>query len=324
MMWYEKIWYGKEDSFVISILTPLSAVYKNIINFRHWLYKKNILKIHKLSVPVIVVGNITMGGTGKTPLVIALALWLKEKGLKPGIISRGYGGRSKNYPLLVKERSPSTEVGDEPLVIATRSQCPVIVDPNRVRGAQLLINEYNCDIIISDDGLQHSALGRDIEILVIDGERQFGNGHLFPAGPLRESVDRVQQVDFVISNGTEIPNGYSMNYEYGNVTNLIDPSIKLEKENASEEVFAFAGVGNPKRFFNELDRRGFKSRKHSFPDHYAFDSTDFAFTERTSVIMTEKDAVKCHGFAQPNFWYLPISARLPTEFWTNLAQKLTL
>lgn len=322
MRWYEKIWYGKEDSIPVSLLLPFSILYQWIIHFRRWLYQKKILKIHRLSKPVIVVGNLTLGGTGKTPVVIALAHWLKERGERPGIISRGYGRKNKNRSLRVTEHSTATDVGDEALVIARQTQVPVIVDANRVRGGRQLIDEFNCTIIISDDGLQHTALARDIEILVIDGLRGFGNNHLFPAGPLRESTERTQQVDFIISNGAEISNGFCMNYEYGEIKNLVHPSMTLQKENASVEVFAFAGLGNPQRFFDELDRRGFKSRKHSFPDHYDFTPTDFAFTDQTSVVMTEKDAVKCQGFAQPNWWYLPISARLPAEFWESLAQKL--
>ncbi len=322
MRWYEKIWYGKDDSLPVSILQPISVVYQWIISFRQWLYQKKILKIHTVSKPVIVVGNLTVGGTGKTPLVIALALWLKERGERPGIISRGYGKKGKNLSLHVTEDSKASDVGDEPLVIAHRTQCPVIVDANRVRGSQRLIQEFNCTIIISDDGLQHTALARDVEILVIDGSRGFGNNHLLPAGPLREPANRAEKVDIIVSNGSEIPNGFCMNYEYGGITNLLNSSLALEKENASEEVFAFAGVGNPQRFFDELDKRGFKSRKHAFPDHYDFDPTDFAFTEKTSVIMTEKDAVKCHAFTQSNWWYLPITARLPSAFWECLELKL--
>jgi tetraacyldisaccharide 4'-kinase len=318
MMWYEKIWYGDADSIWVSVLTPFSVVYKSILSLRQWLYRVGAFKQHRVSVPVIVVGNLTVGGTGKTPLVIAIANWLKEQGERPGIVTRGYNGRSKRYPVRVLADSAFTEVGDEPLIIARHTGCPVMVDPNRVRAAKALIDQADCSIVISDDGLQHTALARDIEILVIDGQRRFGNGHYLPAGPLRESPERAQTVDMVVSNGAQSADATLMDYEYGTVTNILNAALTLENLNSSEVVFAFAGIGNPQRFYDQLEERGFTPRKHSFPDHHQFDQTDFAFTDSSPVIMTEKDAVKCQNFAQRNWWYLPISAKLPSSFWSSL------
>lgn len=322
MMWYEKIWYS--DSPLHTIFLPFSFLYKCYITVRGWLYRWKILRQHSVKVPVIVVGNITVGGTGKTPFVIALANWLKEQGERPAIVSRGYGGQSREYPVLVSGQSTADEVGDETILIWRQTSCPVMVHPQRVRAAQKLVADTDCTVIISDDGLQHTQLARDIEILLVDGQRKFGNEELLPAGPLRESMARLNKVDFIISKGQkisdEIPEAYLMQTLYGEICNLRDSTLKLTKDN-TPLAFAFAGIANPKPFYDYLDQQGFNLRKHSFPDHYQFDQSDFAFTDTVPVIMTEKDAVKCENFSQSNWWYLPIKAELPSSFWEKLKER---
>jgi tetraacyldisaccharide 4'-kinase len=320
MLWYEKIWYG--NARFAPLLVPFSYLYQMAMVLRRSLYRLGLFHQDGVSVPVIVVGNLTVGGTGKTPFVIALAKWLEEQGERPGIVTRGYGGRSKHYPVLLSEQSDLAEVGDEALLIARQTGCPVMVDPRRVRAAQALVAQTDCTIVISDDGLQHTQLARDIEILLVDGRRRFGNELLLPAGPLREPLTRIQQVDFVVSKGQAMPDEYSMEFHYGEITNLRDPSLKLSPTSNPQLAFAFAGIGNPQLFYEQLDHLGFSLRKHSFPDHYQFTGTDFAFTDSVPVIMTEKDAVKCTAFAQSNWWYLPITATLPTGFWQAFTKRL--
>jgi tetraacyldisaccharide 4'-kinase len=319
-MWYEKIWYG--NSRLALLLLPFSYIYRYAMAYRRWLYRIGFFRQEGVSVPVIVVGNLTVGGTGKTPLVIALAKWLEEHGERPGIVTRGYGGRSQNYPVLVSKNSHASEVGDESLMISRQTSCPVMVDPKRVRGAQALVAETDCTIIISDDGLQHTHLARDIEILLIDGNRRFGNEHLLPAGPLREPLSRLKEVDFVVSKGKEIPDTHLMEYQYAELCNLKNPSLKFAPSTNGQIVFAYAGISNPQPFFEQLERMGFTLRTHSFPDHYQFNSTDFVFTETVPVIMTEKDAVKCEDFAQANWWYLPIRAELKPTFCSDIQEAL--
>lgn len=319
MMWYEKLWYGNSPWALA--LVPFSAIYQAILAARNGLYRIGLFRQHRVAVPVIVVGNLTVGGTGKTPLVIALANQLKAQGERPGIVSRGYGGRSRHYPLLVSSDTKADEAGDEPLIIDKHTGCPVMVDPNRVHAAKALLAQTDCTLIISDDGLQHKGLARDIEILLIDGQRRFGNNRCLPAGPLREPSKRAELVDFIVSSGALYPNASHMNFEYGALTNLLDPAKKFPEWGSAQPVFAITGIGNPERFFNALQNQGFKILKQALRDHHRFTPADFAFTESQPVIMTEKDAVKCQDFAQPNWWYLPVSATLPTEFWMAFSQK---
>ncbi len=320
MMWYEKIWY--RDSSWVWPLLPISLLYQVIITIRRWCYQIGLFKQHRVDVPVIVVGNLTVGGTGKTPLVIALVEKLKAQGERPGIVTRGYGGRSRRYPVLVSADCSATEVGDEPLIIAKHTQCPVMVDPKRARAAKALLAQTDCTVIISDDGLQHRGLARDIEILLVDGQRRFGNGYCLPAGPLREPLKRMEEVNFVVSNGALYPNATLMSFEYGSLTNLLDHQKQFPTFARTEPVFAVTGIGNPQRFFEALQVQGYNIMKNALRDHHRFSPTDFAFTESAPVIMTEKDAVKCQDFAQPNWWYLPVSAQLSSEFWEPLLAQL--
>ena len=311
--WLEDSWY--KEMYISSALTPLSMLYDDVMRLRHFLYEKGIYKKTKLSVPVIIVGNITVGGTGKTPLTLWLARFLKEEGFKPGIISRGYGGNSEIWPLWVDHQSKPEQVGDEAVLMAKRSGCPMVVGPERVNAAQMLLDKSECDVIISDDGLQHYALERDIEIAVIDGERRFGNGFTLPCGPLREPISRLQNVDLIIVNGiVEEDNEFSMTIEGDVIVNLVSKEEKLLSQFPKSPCHALAGIGNPNRFFDLLKREGISIESHPFQDHHQFTVEDITFNDNKLVLMTEKDAVKCTSFATEKHWYLPIKAKPQQQF----------
>ncbi len=318
--WIQDVWY--KEMYVSTWIMPLSMIYVDIIKFRRFLYRKGFLKSTRLPVPVIIVGNITVGGTGKTPLVIWLADYLQQQGYKPGIISRGYGGTEQDKPVLVSESSPVTAVGDEPLLIARKTMSPVAVCTRRVDAAKYLIDDFHCDVIISDDGLQHYALQRDIEIAVIDGLRRFGNGYCLPAGPLREPVERLREVNLVVVNGqAEQDFEYSMHFIGTEAVNLADNTVR--PLSAFSQCHAVAGIGNPERFFQLLEQQGIKFTAHAFPDHYNFTAADLDFKDEYPVLMTEKDAVKCRSFATENYWSVPIRAEPEPTFIQQLNTLLT-
>lgn len=311
--WLEDAWY--KEMYISSALMPLSMLYDDVIRFRRFLYKKGFYKKTKLPAPIIIVGNITVGGTGKTPLTLWLIKVLKEEGFKPGIISRGYGGKAEDWPQWVDEKSQPELVGDEAVLMAKKAGCSIAVGPERVKAAQMLLDQSDCDVIVSDDGLQHYALERDIEIVVIDGERRFGNGYTLPCGPLREQVTRLQQVDLVIVNGiAEEENEFSMTMEGDVVVNLVTKEGKPLNEFSTISCHALAGIGNPKRFFSLLERKGMNIESHAFQDHHQFIEEDINFDDDKPVLMTEKDAVKCFGFATEKHWYLPIKAHPQQQF----------
>ncbi|MCK4607966.1 MAG: tetraacyldisaccharide 4'-kinase [Gammaproteobacteria bacterium] len=296
------------------LLTPLSGIYRLIIAIRYSIYKFGLKSSHKFNVPVVIVGNISVGGTGKTPLVIWLAAFLQQQGLKPGIVSRGYGGHSSNYPCVVHEASDPKEIGDEALLISQRTHCPMVVAPNRVAAVQKLLRESDCNIVISDDGLQHYALKRDIEIVVIDAAKGLGNGFCLPAGPLREPKKRLQQVDLVVKNGVD------MQLQGDSIYNLNNPNLqKPLTELKGQKVHAVAGIGNNKRFFKQLRSFSLAVVEHPFSDHYPYQEQDLNFNDDDFiVIMTEKDAVKCQHFAKDNFWCLPVKACLNEDLTNRL------
>jgi tetraacyldisaccharide 4'-kinase len=319
--WLQREWY--EKSVPNPFLIPLAAIFRKIVTIRRWSYRRGLKKVSRLPVPVIVVGNLTVGGTGKTPLVVWLARFLKEKGFRPGIISRGYGASHAQRPLRVFEDSKPYDVGDEPLLIARRTACPVFIFPQRVEAAKALFETTGCNVILSDDGLQHYALERDLEIVVIDGSRRFGNGLCLPAGPLREPVERLNSVDMIVCSGATATGEYAMWLEGGIAVNLQDQSIKEPLESFRGTPFvAIAGIGNPGRFFRHLGNFGLTFDCREFPDHYRYRVEDLAFAEGHPLLMTEKDAVKCLAFANSNFWYVPVEARLPVEFGENLLTLL--
>lgn len=319
MNWLQKRWYTPGKG--IWWLAPLTLLFWILSAGRRWLYRLGVLRRHRVAAPVIVVGNISVGGNGKTPLVIRLCQWLKQQGYHPGVVSRGYGGKSPHYPLPVEPHSDPRLVGDEPVLMRQHLGCPLVVDPDRVRGAKALIDTFQCNIILCDDGLQHYRLARDIEILVVDGERRHGNGHLLPMGPLREGLWRTKQVDFIVVNGgVARPGEHLMSLEPGQLVNVKYPSQTQSIHDLKKPATAVAAIGNPERFFTTLLTRRVKLKATlSFPDHHPFQDGDIP---DDLVLMTEKDAVKCRGFAKSQWWYLPVSAKLTETFKQQLLDKL--
>ena len=308
------IWYN--DHFIGAALTPFAMLFIDIVKCRRWFYKIGIFKSETIPVPVVIIGNITVGGTGKTPLTIHLANLLQNDGYRVGLISRGYGG--KTDVKMVTQTSKASEVGDEALLLVKQTQCPMAVGVNRVAAVHFLLKHVPCDVILADDGLQHYALKRDIEIAVIDGARRFGNSACLPAGPLREPIERLNTVDFVVVNGSKQTDTAWLEWEMqliGDVAvNLLTGETKPLSDFNLLPCHGVAGIGNPERFFTQLDKAGITERiDHSFPDHHVFLPAEINFNHQL-VLMTEKDAVKCKAFATANHWFVPISAQLPAEF----------
>jgi len=318
----DAVWYGNHP--LSYVLAPLSWLFCAIAGVRRYAYHWRLLPSQRCTIPVIVVGNITVGGTGKTPLVIWLGQFLKQHGYRPGIVSRGYGGKSSHYPLQVLPDSLPGVTGDEPLLLARHSGCPVAIAPRRWQAVQLLLEQYDCNLIISDDGLQHYALQRDIEIAVLDDVRRYGNRRCLPAGPLRESVGRLQKIDFLVTKGAALEHEFPMQYHDNNhVRNVADSSETLHLDSLrGETVHAVAGIGHPAKFFQRLRDHGLKLHCHEFADHYAYKPQDLAFSDNLPILMTEKDAVKCQAFAEHRYWYLPIEARLPNSFGKRIVERL--
>lgn len=305
-----------------TVLRPLSWLLCTIVFIRRWCYRLKIFRTTTLPIPVVVVGNITVGGTGKTPLTIWLANYLSRNGYRPGIVSRGYGGKARKWPQQVRSDGDAVMVGDEAIVIARRTTCPMAVGPNRVSAAQALIKHHDIDIILSDDGMQHYALGRTVEIAVIDGVRRFGNGYCLPSGPLREPVSRLKEVDFVVTNGIAAQGEVTMRYEGEMLRHLDDSSQKPLGSLKNESVHALAGIGNPERFFEQLRRAGLHLIEHVFTDHHEYNPKELDFGDDLPIIMTEKDAVKCRRFLISNCWYFPVTATLSDEFGLQMLNLL--
>lgn len=321
-LWFNSLWYGNKP--LRFLLWPLSLVFRFVIYLRRFAYQVGLLKTTRFPIPIIVVGNLTVGGTGKTPLVIYIVKQLQSHGYRPGIISRGYGGRLTAQPILVTPSHSAHDVGDEVVMLARHCECPVVVAKNRVAAVAYLMAHTECNVVISDDGLQHYALARDIEIVVIDGYRRFGNGMCLPAGPLREPLNRLFSVDFVVCNGEQQHAGeYAMRLQPQQFINLKFPEQRFSPQLFSQQLFyAIAGIANPTRFFQTLSNLGYRFISHSFPDHYPFQATDFLFAADQCIVMTEKDAVKCNTFAGENFWYLAVEAVLDKSFIDALITKL--
>ncbi|HWV16650.1 MAG TPA: tetraacyldisaccharide 4'-kinase [Cellvibrio sp.] len=319
-------WYGGAAPWAY-LLLPLSWLFR-IISLLRKFYLVTFAQ-QSLPVPVIVVGNISVGGTGKTPLLIALVQYLQQRGYKPGVVSRGYGGTAPHYPYAIDTASTANEAGDEPLLIFNATQCQVCVAPDRVAAAELLI-EHGCNIILSDDGLQHYRLGRDMEIAVIDGVRLFGNRRCLPAGPLREPVSRLRSVDLLVVNNPQSPQplkypSYAMQVAPAHWRHLRSQRlIPLDQLTLEKNFHALAGIGNPQRFYHTLESMSLSFQPHSFADHHQFKPADLAFAGESPLVMTEKDAVKCSAFAGDHWYSLVVKAQLPESFWQTLQQKLDL
>ena len=338
--YFQQVWYEGRKPLVL--LSPLEKLYRRVVNKKRLRFLHDTHASYTPKAPVIIVGNITVGGTGKTPLTLFLIDEFKKKGLSVGVISRGYGGDAKQYPISVDKNSTAHEVGDEPLMIHLRSGVPVVVDPNRVAAAKHLEQNDNVDIIISDDGLQHYALNRSVEIVVMDATRGIGNGRCLPCGPLREPVTRLASVDFLIVNSGDIGGlssdvrsafgdvdaSYGMQISAQGLEPVFQPenNIPPSKPSKSTEVYGVAGIGNPARFFSTLSEFGYQVVEMPFPDHYEYKQTDFASMSSKPIVMTEKDAVKVHLLEQvPNLvnsWYLKVSANISPLLIDGILRKL--
>ena len=303
----ELIWY--QNSWLKWLLWPLSWLYRAVICVRRGLYRAGLARVKKLPLPVIVVGNVTVGGTGKTPVVLWLVAQLRAAGWQPGIISRGYQGAATTWPQQVRAGSDPNWVGDEPVLLAQRSGCPVAVGPERVRAAELILDQ--CDVVVADDGLQHYGLERDFEIAVVDGERGLGNGLCLPAGPLREPRRRLQNVGAVLINGGDYQVAGSRvvrgRLQHGFARQVAGDQEKCLELFRSEPVHALAGIGNPTRFFRMLEEAGLTVIPHPRRDHARIRTDDLAFGDEGALLMTEKDAVKARALTNAvNCWYVPV------------------
>ncbi|HID8741984.1 TPA: tetraacyldisaccharide 4'-kinase [Enterobacter mori] len=317
-----RIWSG--ESPLWRLLLPLSWLYGLVSGAIRLMYRLGLKRAWRAPVPVVVVGNLTAGGNGKTPVVIWLVEQLQKRGIRPGVVSRGYGGKATHYPLLLTADTTTAEAGDEPVLIYQRTGVPVAVSPVRSDAVQALLAGHAVDIIITDDGLQHYALARDKEIVVIDGVRRFGNGWWLPAGPMRERASRLQSVDAVIVNGGQAkPGEIPMHLQPGMAVNLLTGERKAVEQLPA--LVAMAGIGHPPRFFATLEQSGALLEKRvPLADHQALveGQVDALTVPGQSLIMTEKDAVKCRAFAKENWWYLPVDAELSGEQPEHLLKEL--
>lgn len=325
--WYQKDWRSV-------LLWPVSLIFQVVAMARRLLLTRLSRNLARPA-PVVIVGNISVGGTGKTPLLILLARELHSAGLRPGIISRGYGGAAAQYPCLVKDQSDAQEVGDEAIMLARRTGLPVVVDPDRYRAYRYLCETHDCDVVLSDDGLQHYRLPRDIEIVVVDGQRQFGNGWCLPAGPLREPVSRLRSVRHVVLNSAGPDSDKDARLQ-GAVTMTVQPRYLVNLASGDKKPFngapfklgttihAVSGIGNPERFIELLKKLPYGLKRHDFPDHHPYREEDLSGIDgHQPIVMTEKDAVKCRKFAAANYWYLSTETQVPEEFTRQLVNEVS-
>jgi len=333
MSFLEKAWVKKAGWLIL--LWPVSVVFQILAKARRKKQQSvSAAPADSGKVPLLVIGNISIGGTGKTPLIIALSSLLKEAGFTPGVISRGYGGTAANYPMQVDEFSKVSESGDEAFLIAEKTGCPVVVDPDRCMALKCLHENFKVDVVLSDDGLQHYNLHRDIEIAVVDGQRLFGNGFCLPAGPLREPISRLKEVDHLVMNGPAAEELESL--KAASIMELKPRSLvnlhSGEKRpfsgapfNIGNTIQAISALGNPQRFYDSLAGLPYQLETYSFPDHHAFSPSDFeqrGIDEHQPVVMTEKDAVKCREFTRPNYWYLAVDIKLDDKFTEQLIKQI--
>jgi tetraacyldisaccharide 4'-kinase len=332
LAWLQHQWFKKSSPHLL--LRLFAALFSCLIHCRYWAYRKGLLKTQRVSVPVVVVGNLTLGGTGKTPLVIFLVQALMRQGLHPAVLSRGYQGSAK-IPQRVYAHTDTSVAGDEPVMLAQQLSCPVWIGRRRADAARELLDAHtDVDVIICDDGLQHYALARDLEVVVFDAERGVGNGFLFPAGPLREPLARLRCADIAVFNGEVVQDkalikmlesltSFTMRLNPADAISLSDPkqhrSIKSFKH---QPITAIAGIGHPERFFKQLRQHDIQVNGLSFPDHHAYVQADFAGLDNTTLMMTEKDAVKCRHLSLGDAWYLPVTAEVSQQLVKLVIQKI--
>jgi tetraacyldisaccharide 4'-kinase len=331
MSFLERAWHKRARWLIL--LWPVSLLFQALTTIRRAAQQSKKRPVD-LTAPLIVIGNISLGGTGKTPLLIALSQELQKQGFKPGIVSRGYGGHAPGYPFAVNSDSDVSQSGDEAFLIAEKTSCPVYVDPDRSAALRALLFREDVDVVLSDDGLQHYKLYRDLEIVVVDGQRLFSNGFCIPAGPLRESMDRLNEVQHIVVNGEparEIPQlarASRMQLEPRTLVNLVSGEKRPfagAPFNMGNKLQAVSALGNPQRFYALLERLPYQLERFTFPDHHNFTAADFkqqGIDEHQPVVMTEKDAVKCRQFAKNNFWYLSVKVNLESQFVERLIEDI--
>ncbi len=336
MNWIERGWYNASK--LNFILLPLTGLFWLLSSIRKLLFKLGIKQQVRSELPVIVVGNISVGGTGKTPFVIYLVELLQQQGFKPAIVSRGYGankhsdnGQDLPFPRLVSSEIPTNLTGDEPKLLHLRTQCPVVIGADRAKAVQFVDDNTDANIVISDDGLQHYKMARDIEIVLLDAQRMFGNGWLLPVGPLRELPSRLKSVDLTLINSgsavvdTHNEKDYQLSADMA--YNLLNPASKLAVNNNGKQgnkVHLVSGIGNPQRFLTTAESMGYQVESTLwFADHHQFSPADFdKFTRDDIIVMTEKDAVKCQAFAKENWFVLPISAVISNKVEQQLIELI--
>ncbi|MCD5973917.1 tetraacyldisaccharide 4'-kinase [Pseudomonas quasicaspiana] len=302
-------WYKGHPA--LTLLRPLESLYRRVVQGKRERFLAGQGEIYKARVPVVVVGNITIGGTGKTPLILWMIEHCHRRGLRVGVVSRGYGAKPPSLPWRVTAEQSAAEAGDEPLLIVQRSGVPLMIDPDRSRAVQALLDSEPLDLILSDDGLQHYRLARDLELVLIDAARGLGNRRCLPAGPLREPVERLQSVDALLYNGASADrdDGYAFQLQPSVLVNLRSGERQeLDFFPAGQAIHAVAGIGNPQRFFNTLEGLHWRPVTHAFADHAVFSAQALTFSPALPVVMTEKDAVKCRSFAADDWWYLAVDA----------------
>ena len=302
-----------------ALLAPLGWVFALCTVLRRAAYRAGMRRSWQVGCPVVVVGNLAVGGTGKTPLVIAVAKLLSRRGLRVGIVCRGYRGSASRWPRQVRSDSDPGRVGDEAVLLVRRAGVPVAAGPNRIAAARILVRRSKCDVILSDDGLQHLRLARDVEIVVVDGVRRHGNGRCLPAGPLREPLSRLASVDLVVVNGDARQGEAAMRLVAGDASSLNDAEVTRPLDSfRGAPVHAVCAIGHAERFFRTLEAHGLTIVRHPFPDHHPFSETEVRFADAAPVLMTEKDAVKCERFADARHWCVPVEAELSSELQARL------
>jgi tetraacyldisaccharide 4'-kinase len=316
-------WYAGHPA--LGLLRPLEWLYRTVVQRKRARFLAGEGEIYRAPVPVVVVGNITVGGTGKTPMILWLIEHCRRQGLRVGVVSRGYGAQPPQLPWRVRADQTASVAGDEPLLIVQRSDVPLMIDPDRGRAVAALLAAEPLDLILSDDGLQHYRLARDLELVLIDAARGLGNRHCLPAGPLREPVERLQSVDALLYNGasSDPQEGYGFTLRPRTLVNLRSgQQFPLSHFPAGQALHAVAGIGNPQRFFNTLEGLHWRPVAHAFADHAPYSAELLSFSPELPVLMTEKDAVKCRAFAADDWWYLAVDAEPSAAFVAWFDQQL--